>query len=80
MTRLDLLAESIEEETGFHPAEANREVPPDALFHPYITGLERFDSEDYIYLRDKLRCYKIQKSHRIRIYLMGLKYLHDFQT
>lgn len=80
MTRLDLLAESIEEETGFHPAEANREVPPDALFRPFISNLERFDSEDYIYFRENAKCYKVPKSHRIQIYLMGLRYLHDFQT
>ncbi len=56
MTRLDLLAESIEEETGFHPAEANREVPPDAHFRPFISDLERFDSEDYIYFRENAKC------------------------
>lgn len=80
MTRIDMLAESIEEETGLPPVEADSKELTDASFRPFISSLERFDSEDFIYIRENAKYYKVPKSYRIQIYLMGLRYLHDFQT
>lgn len=80
MSDLDFLSETLEAGLGEKVEEAVTDIPDESSFRDYISNLRRSDSVDYIYINEGQRYIKFQRSAKVLIHLMGLRYLHDFQT
>lgn len=56
-------------------------VKDDANFQPFMTGIERWDNDRYIYFRvDGSEYYKVNKTPVLRSHLLSLGYMLKHKT